>query len=142
MADVHLQVVASESEFGDTRLAGEWAAVLPEMLASNQVAPWCSYAARVANRLVGYGAFKGEPSSTGEVEIAYLTFIPDRGRGLATEICAELVRIAIANNASAIIAHTQPETGPSTAILESQRFDFIGEVSDPDDGLVWRWERR
>ena len=116
--------------------------MLPETLASAQVAPWCSYAARVADRLVGYGAFKGEPSPTGEVEIAYLTFIPDRGRRLATAICAELVSIAITNNASAVIAHTQPETGPSTAVLQRQRFDFIGEVADPDDGLVWRWERR
>ena len=39
-----------------------------------------------------------------------------------------------------VIAHTLPAVSASTHILESVGMKLAGEVSDPDDGRVWRWE--
>lgn len=38
-------------------------------------------------------------------------------------------------------AHTLPERNASTRVLEKCGFTLVGEVVDPDDGVVWRWER-
>ena len=39
-----------------------------------------------------------------------------------------------------IIAHTLPEKSASTRVLEKNGRRFTGEVLDPEDGRVWRWE--
>ena len=39
-----------------------------------------------------------------------------------------------------VIAHTLPEDNPSTSVLRSVGMGFVGEVHDPDDGPVWRWQ--
>jgi hypothetical protein len=41
-----------------------------------------------------------------------------------------------------IRAHTLPQINASTRILTKCGFDRIGEMIDPEDGLVWRWERK
>jgi len=142
MSDFRFHPTAFESEFADELLVGDWASVLPGMLAPAQIAPWCSYAARTGGRIIGYGGFKGKPDQYGAVEIGYLTFIRDRSQGWAKEICAELIRIAFENNAVTVIAHTQPTSDASTKVLQKQMFVFMGEVDDPDDGQVWRWEKQ
>ena len=38
-------------------------------------------------------------------------------------------------------AHTLPTPNASTRVLAKCCFQYIGEVIDPEDGLVWRWER-
>jgi RimJ/RimL family protein N-acetyltransferase len=38
-------------------------------------------------------------------------------------------------------AHSKPDNGPSARVLEKCGFERIGEVMDPEDGLVCRWER-
>ena len=38
-------------------------------------------------------------------------------------------------------AHTAPTANASTRVLAKCGFDFVGEVMDPEDGRVWRWER-
>ena len=141
MALVQLTPAASEPEFADGQLVGDWAAALPAMLAKSQIPPWCSYAARIEGQVIGYGGFKGEPDESRNVEIGYLTFSPQRGCEVASAICAALVEIAFANGASAVIAHTQPNEGASTGVLRRQRFEFISERNDEEDGLVWRWVR-
>jgi hypothetical protein len=40
------------------------------------------------------------------------------------------------------IAHTLPEENASNKALRRNGFAFAGEVEDPEDGLIWRWERR
>lgn len=141
MSLVQLRPAACEPEFADERLVGDWAAALPAMLAEPQIPPWCSYAARVEGQLAGYGGFKGGPDESRSVEIGYLTCSPQRGRGVANAICAALVEIAFANSAQAVLAHTQPNESASTGVLRRQRFKFVGERHDPEDGLVWRWVR-
>jgi hypothetical protein len=39
-----------------------------------------------------------------------------------------------------VIAHTLRERNASTSVLRSVGMRFVGEVWDPDDGLVWRWQ--
>jgi hypothetical protein len=41
-----------------------------------------------------------------------------------------------------VIAHTLPEENASTRALRGNGFAHAGEVIDPEDGRVWRWERR
>ncbi len=38
-------------------------------------------------------------------------------------------------------AHTLPAPNASTRVLAKCGFERTGEVEDPEDGLVWRWER-
>ena len=102
--------------------------------------PWGSYLAYAGETAVATGAFKSAPES-GTVEIAYMTFPACEGRGYARAMVAALASIAIEHGASLIVAHTLPEENASNRALRSGGFAFAGEVSDPEDGLVWRWEK-
>ena len=104
-------------------------------------APWGSYLARLGGQAIGICAFKSAPNGDGEVEIAYMTFPAFEGRGHAGEMIALLT--AIAEDAGAMpIAHTLPEENASNTALRRNGYAYAGEVDDPEDGLVWRWERR
>jgi RimJ/RimL family protein N-acetyltransferase len=102
--------------------------------------PWGSYVVELDGEPVGVGAFKSAPSASGEVEIAYMTFPAFEGRGHATATIAALVAIAVGAGARPI-ALTLPEENGSNKALRHNGFAFAGEVIDPEDGLVWRWER-
>ena len=97
---------------------------------------------RESQSVVGSAGFKGPPDEEGMVEIAY-GIVPDyEGRGYATEAAALLVRFASENDEVRLIrAHTLPTNNASTRVLTKCGFDKVGEVVDPEDGLVWRWER-
>lgn len=95
-----------------------------------------------ADRIVGLGSFKAAPDVSGRVEIAYLTLRPDEGRGIARRVAALLLGKAREHGAALVIAHTLPEENASTSVLRANAFELAGEVDDPEDGLVWRWERR
>ena len=103
--------------------------------------PWGSYVVELDGEPVGVGAFKSAPSAAGEVEIAYMTFPAFEGRGHATATIAALVEMAVGAGARPI-ALTLPEENASNKALRRNGFVFAGEVIDPEDGLVWRWERR
>ena len=104
--------------------------------------PWGCYRAELDGAPVGTCAFKAAPDPAGTVEIAYMTFPAFEGRGLATEMAGALVRIAADGGALMAIAHTLPEENASNAALRRNGFAFVGEAIDPEDGLVWRWEKR
>ena len=91
--------------------------------------------------VIGVASFKGPPSADGVVEIAY-GVVPDfQGQGYATEAAGALVEFAIdSGRVSTVRAHTLPQPNASTRVLKKCGFRFVGEVVDPDDGLVWRWE--
>lgn len=105
--------------------------------------PWIGYLAFEGNTCVGTCAFTGAPRD-GEVEIAYFTFPGNEGRGVATRMAAELLRIARAHPAAGIcvIAHTLPEENASTTILRRLGFDWLGVIDHPEDGTVWKWRER
>jgi RimJ/RimL family protein N-acetyltransferase len=92
--------------------------------------------------VVGMGGYKGAPTADGEIEIAYGTLPAFEGQGYATALAAELTRRAFADDrVKRVIAHTLPERNASARLLEKNGFRFVGEVIDPEDGLVWRWTR-
>lgn len=92
-----------------------------------------------AGAVVGLAGFKDAPVG-GVVEIAYFTFPRFEGHGYATRTIERLV--ALAGNAVArVIAHTLPAINASNTALARQGFVHVGEMIDPDDGLVWRWEK-
>ncbi len=103
--------------------------------------PWGSYLA-LAGSPVGLCAFKAAPDSTGTVEIAYMTFPAFEGRGYATAMASALTETAFAAGAPLVIAHTLPVGNASSRALRRNNFIFAGETLDPEDGQVWRWERR
>ncbi len=103
--------------------------------------PWGCYLAESGGEIVGTCAFKSAPDPAGTVEIAYMTFPAFEGRGFATAMAGALVELARGGGAALAIAHTLPEENPSNRALRRNGFSFAGEVVDPEDGLVWRWEK-
>ena len=93
-------------------------------------------------QIVGGAGFKGAPDAAGMVEIAY-GIVPSReGRGYATEAARALIHFAGKDPRVRLIrAHTLREANASTRVLKKCGFVHIGEVVDPEDGPVWRWER-
>lgn len=108
-------------------------------------APWGAYLAvdPVTLVVVGTCAFKGPPDARGEVELAYFTFPSHEGRGYATAMASSLCDQAAANpDVRTVLAHTLPERNASVRILEKLGFQWAGDVQDPEDGPVWRWEHK
>ena len=91
--------------------------------------------------VIGSAGFKGPPDRDGIVEIAYGIVPSCEGRGYATEVAKTLTRYCFDNGARQVRAHTLPVTNASNRVLKKCGFDFVGEVNDPQDGLIWRWER-
>jgi RimJ/RimL family protein N-acetyltransferase len=148
---------AAEAAGGDVRLfAGAANAVKIAGLVRNvaaaqtqlyaktgQAPPWIGYLARdpASNMLVGTCSFVGAPKD-GEVEIAYFTFPGAEGRGWGGAMAAALVLMAFADEGlHRLIAHTLPQDGPSTRILQGLGFTRAGEAVDDEAGIVWKWER-
>jgi len=104
--------------------------------------PWGSYLAYDGDTPVGLCAFKTAPDPEGTVEIAYTTFPAFEGRGFAVAMAGALTGIASDAGAPLVIAHTLPQKNPSSRALLRNGFTYAGETIDPEDGLVWRWERR
>lgn len=101
--------------------------------------PWICYFVSRDGKLVGSAGFKGAPLNN-KVEIAYGTFEAERGKGIGTEICRQLVALALLEDKNVVItARTLPEENHSTKILRKNSFTFVGSVIDPDDGEVWEW---
>ncbi|HKW46109.1 MAG TPA: GNAT family N-acetyltransferase [Gemmatimonadaceae bacterium] len=124
------------------------AEVSPDWVArmrSSAPSPWThgfGIVERASGAIVGGCAYKGPPDADGVVEIAYGVNQDYRGRGYAKEAAAALVKYATEEGVRLVRAHTRPENDASARVLESCGFDCVGEVMDPEDGLVWRWERQ
>jgi RimJ/RimL family protein N-acetyltransferase len=97
---------------------------------------------RDARAIIGGGGYKGPPDEQGMVEIAYGIVPTFQRRGYATEVAKALVVYALETDSVRLLrAHTLTEPNASTKVLKKCGFAFMGEVIEPDDGLVWRWER-
>lgn len=102
-------------------------------------APWIGYVAFRDDVAVGTAAFKSRPRDA-RVEIAYFTFPEHEGRGIATAMARELIRIARAELPSVVVtAQTLPEENASTRILRRLGFAQEGIAQDEDVGPVWEW---
>jgi [ribosomal protein S5]-alanine N-acetyltransferase len=92
---------------------------------------------------VGSCGFKGPPDADGMVEVAYGIEPDQRGRGYATEAAGALTEFAFASGlVRRVRAHTKPDNPASERVLSKCGFASVGEVVDPEDGLVCRWERK
>jgi len=119
-----------------------WLALLQ---ATTQPDPWVfgfAVIQREERCVIGGASFKGPPDDDGVVEIAYGIAPAYRGSGYATEAASALVAFAVERvDVRTIRAHTLPDGNASMRVLVKSGFQLVGDVMDPEDGLVCRWER-
>ena len=97
---------------------------------------------RATEAVIGTCGFVGPPGLDETVEIAYGVEPAYEGKGYATEAAQALTAFAFASGRVRIVrAHTLPQPNASTRVLTKCGFRLVGDVMDPVDGLVWRWER-
>lgn len=93
------------------------------------------------NLLIGMCGYKGPPDEHGMVEIGYEIIKAYRRRGLGTDVARALIANAFADDRVAVVqAHTLAKENPSAKILRACGLTRLEEVTDPDDGLLWRWQ--
>jgi RimJ/RimL family protein N-acetyltransferase len=134
-------MIAAMSPAEQAQFSADWLARLD---ASPEMDPWM-HGFRVVHResgvAVGACMFKGPPID-GVVEIAYGMDADQQGKGYATEAAQALVAFAATSGeVNLVLAHTLPGSIASQKVLAKSGFRHVGEVVDPDDGLVWRFER-
>jgi RimJ/RimL family protein N-acetyltransferase len=135
------RMIEQLSEYDRAQVSSDW---LARMRAATTPDPWV-HGFRVVHRdsgeAVGSCSFKGPPVD-GMVEIAYGIGAEHRGRGFATEAAQALVAFAsTCADVRVIRAHTLPDSVASKRVLAKCGFQYVGEVVDPEDGLVYRFER-
>jgi len=106
---------------------------------------WCTYFPihKKDSTLIGSSCYKDIPTKEGIVEIGY-EIAPDyRNKGYATEVVNGLILNAYNDKrVKLVIAHTLREENASTKVLIKCGFEKTEEINDPEDGLIWRWERK
>jgi RimJ/RimL family protein N-acetyltransferase len=122
----------------------EWLArIRASVVADPWTHGWSVALRRAGGAVVGSCGYKGPPDADGVVEIAYGVHPAYRGRGYATEVAGALVGFAFDDaRVRTVRAHTRPEANASGRVLTKCGFEQVGEVVDPEDGLVWRWDMR
>jgi RimJ/RimL family protein N-acetyltransferase len=134
--------IAAMSATDKAQISPVW---LTRLASSAPVDPWLhgySLVERESDAIVGTCGFKGPPDD-GVVEIAYGVSPEQRNRGYATEAAAALVAIAFRReDVRVVCAHTLPDSGASQRVLAKCGFERVGEVEDPEDGPVVRFEKR
>lgn len=117
---------------------------LERALAASEPDPWIhgfTVLLRDGGIEIGSAGFKGPPDEDGMVEIAYGIAPEHQSRGYATEAAEALTAFALrAAGVKVVRAHTLPVKNASSRVLEKCGFRLVGEVIDPEDGLVHRWE--
>ena len=125
------------------QVSADW---LRRVTEAREADPWAhgfTLTERMSGALVGTAGFKAPPDADGVVEIAYEIAPEHQGRGYATEAAQALTIFAFDSGEVRLVrAHTLAERNASTRVLTKAGFQFMGEVIDPEDGLVWRWEKR
>ncbi len=123
-------------------VSADWLARLGALTSPD---PWTlgfSLVHRDSETVVGSAGFKGPPTADGVVEISYGVNPDHHGKGYATEAAQALTAYAFSIGKVRVVrAHTRPEPNASTRVLAKCGFRRVGEVIDPEDGLVWRWEK-
>ena len=123
-------------------VSADWLARLRALTSAD---PWTlgfSLVHRDSETVVGSAGFTGPPTADGVVEISYGVNPDHQGKGYATEAAQALTAYAFSSGKVRVVrAHTRPEPNASTRVLAKCGFRRVGEVIDPEDGLVWRWEK-
>jgi RimJ/RimL family protein N-acetyltransferase len=64
-----------------------------------------------------------------------------QGKGYATAAARAMVAFALESpEVRKVLAHTLPTGVASQRVLLKAGFRHVGEIVDPEDGLVWRFE--
>jgi [ribosomal protein S5]-alanine N-acetyltransferase len=92
----------------------------------------------VDGALVGNGGWKGPPVG-GFAELGYAVAASRRNRGIATAAMQELLASGRTAGLRGVVAHTLPTESASTTVLSRCGFEKTGDVTDADDGRMWRW---
>ena len=109
--------------------------------AAGFVPPWICYVVMRDGQIVGTCGYKGPPQE-GRVEIAYFTFPPNEGAGLATAMAQALVGLAAETDPNiGVFAQTLPGRNASHRVLEKLGFERAGLIEHPEDGTVQEWTR-
>jgi [ribosomal protein S5]-alanine N-acetyltransferase len=123
------------------QLSADW---LARLSASTAPDPWVHGFSMVhleTGVTIGQCGFKGPPNPDGVVEIAYDVASDQESKGYATEAARALVAYAFSvDQVKLVRAHTLPKSSASQRVLTKCGFQFVGEITDPEDGLVWRFE--
>ena len=101
---------------------------------------WFAHLIVEGTEVVGLGGFTGPPTD-GEVEIGYSVAPSRQGRGVATTAVGLWLDRATRGGVRRVRAHTLPQETASGSVLRRHGFVRDGEVTDPDEGTVWRWVR-
>ena len=140
--DVRTQIERMSAE-QKGELSPHWLALVRTTTAAD---PWTlgfALVHRATGVAVGTCGFKGPAGADGIVEIAYGVSPDHQGKGYATEAAEALVAYAFSSGEVRVVcAHTFAEANASTRVLAKCGFQLLGQVFEPEDGLVWRWERR
>jgi len=133
-------MIEGMSPFEKAQLSLAW---LAQFEASGASDPWVHgfrLVHRSSGNIVGFCSFKGPPAD-GVVEIAYGIAPEEQGKGYATEAAQALVAFARTfPEVKVIRAHTLADGAASKRVLEKCGFQCVGEVVDPEDGPVLRFE--
>jgi ribosomal-protein-alanine N-acetyltransferase len=123
------------------QLSADW---LARLHASSSPDPWVHGFSMVlldSGTTVGQCSFKGPPDTNGVVEIAYGVASDQERKGYATEAARALVAYAFSiDQVSCVRAHTLPASNASKRVLAKCGFQYVGDINDPEDGLVCRFE--
>ncbi|CAN5463275.1 hypothetical protein BH09ACT4_BH09ACT4_03150 [soil metagenome] len=112
---------------------------IDHLTAHPQEADWWMHFFFFEGLLVGSGGYVGRPRG-GIVEIGFEIAPGQRRKHYATGAAAALVAKAFdTGEVKAIIAHTLPQEGAATKVLDRVGFANEGEMKDPQQGTVWRW---
>ncbi len=91
--------------------------------------------------LVGTGGYKGAPADDGFVEIGYEINAANRSKGYATEAATALLLFAKTQpGIKGVRAHTLASENDSVKVLRKCNMIFQCQLTDPEDGEIWRWE--
>lgn len=127
---------------GSGEMSSDW---LTRLKSATVADPWQHGFAMVHvadQMMIGLASFKAPPNADRVVEIAYGVAPEYQGKGYATEAAQALTDYAFTTGkVRTVCAHTLPEPNASTKVLAKCGFKNLGEVMDPEDGRVWRWER-
>jgi RimJ/RimL family protein N-acetyltransferase len=94
-------------------------------------------------RVIGTCGYKGAPGPDGVVEIGYEVAEAYRMQGVATEAARALCDHAFSFDfVQTIYAQTLAGENASVRLLRRLGFDYVGEMIDIEDGLLWEWEKK
>jgi [ribosomal protein S5]-alanine N-acetyltransferase len=142
-ADAFLKAYGLQAVDGYMPFEGALQYILNQMKDSQIWHPWLPYlfVFRSDQALVGFGGFKSVPDSKRTVEIGYSVAPSYQGRGFATSVAQQFIKIAFESKlVDCVCAHTLPEHNASTRVLEKCGMIKVSKAVDPDVGNVWRWE--